>query len=89
MKNKSMIISVIILLVVIAIALAIWYFYFRNPSETFVPVVTPPLQQPAQAGNALTPGDTTADIAKDLNQAPDETAATNELNSLDQSLQSF
>ena len=91
MQNKSIIISIIILAVVIALA-AVWYFYFRTPPETFAPATTPPPEQQAampSGESALSAGDKTADIAKDLDQTLDESAMNDELNSLDQNLKNF
>lgn len=77
---------VILVIVLAAAAFVAWYRSSRIAS--YAPLVAPSVSQPSGV-SALSPGDTTADIANDLNKTLDDTAATGEMNLLDQNLKSF
>lgn len=65
--------------VVIAAALGVWYFYgVQSPAPVTAPIAVEQAQTPAveQApSQGVTTGNTTVDIANDLNQTPDASAA--------------
>lgn len=65
---------IIIVLVVLVVALGVWYFYSSY-------------NQQWQQG--FKSDDKTASILNDLNQVPGDSSVEGELNSLDQSIQSF
>ena len=74
MNNKSTIVILILLLV-----LGVWYYY--APARSDLPTQTDSI--------SISAGDKTADIQGDFSKTPDDSAATKELDSLDQNLQSF
>lgn len=81
---------VIILLILVAAAVG-WYFYrafFAPAPELYPPTAeTQPETQPSSG--EISSGDTTSQIAEDLEQTPDESVLNDELNSLDKDLQNF
>lgn len=82
---------VIILIILVAVAVG-WYFYrvFFAPRPELYPSTTETPQIEIQAGaGEISTGDTTSEIAKDLEQMPDESELDKELNSLDQDLQNL
>jgi len=84
---------IIIVVAILFIAGFIWYLYrqFYVLGQYPSPAAPQPQAQEQtqpSAGN-LTTGDTTSDIAKDLNQVPNDSVVEKELNSLDQDLQNF
>gem|GEM_PF-5898941 len=79
--NYKLITIIIISLVII---LAAWYIYSTRPLPYVAPTTNPPA-----VFNAPTNGDTTTDITNSLNQAPSDGSASNELDSLDQSVDSL
>ena len=58
--------------IVVVIALALWYAYGRTPATNTWSSSLGQTEAPA-----LSSGDTTADIASDLSQTPDTSAALN------------
>lgn len=76
---------IVIIVVLIAAGLA-WYLYFYQPVSSPVPQ---PTAEEFQPSGAVSSGDTTADIANDLNQTPDDSAPTQEMDSLNQNIQNF
>ncbi len=80
---------VVVILILVAIAVG-WYLYREFLAPQAVPYNSTAQQTPPPpTENTNAAGDTTSDISKDLNQLPDDSAAANELNSLDQNLQNF
>ena len=77
---------IVIIIVLVAAAGLAWYLYFYQPAPSPAPQ---PLAEESQPAGAAINGDTTADIANDLDQTPDDSAATQELDSLNQNIQSF
>ncbi len=76
---------IVIIAILIAAGLA-WYFYFYQPASVPAPQPSAGESQPL---GAISSGDTTADIANDLNQPPDDSAATQEMDSFNQDIQNF
>ena len=78
MNSKSIIITIIIVLVIV---LAGWYLYSYSAK--------PAQQNYTAQPNSNYPTDTTASISNDLSQLPDDSSVNSEMNSLNQSIQSF
>ena len=77
---------IIIIAILIAAAGLAWYLYFYQPASSPVPE---PLAGESQPTGAISEGDTTADILNDLNQTPDDSAPTQEIDSLNQDIENF
>jgi len=90
MKSKALILIIIIMLV---LSFGIWCFYYSY-YESLAFTLQPPIPlMSLQLGNRANVqtgvGDKTTDIANDLNQIPNDSAAAKEMNSLDQNLNNF
>ena len=78
MNSKLIIITIIIVLVIVLVA---WYLYAVMSGQQGN-------MQPNSSGTEIK-GDTTADISASLNQVPDDSSMNGEVNTLNQSVQSF
>lgn len=74
---------IVIIVILIAAGLA-WYIYFYKPAAAPAPE-----SSLGELTGTISEGDTTADILNDLNQTPSDSAAAQEIDSLNQNIQNF
>jgi len=78
----------VVIVAALIIAGLAYYIYFYKPASVPAPQPLAGQLQPSSVPS-LSAGDTTTDIANDLNRAPSDLEATQEMNSLDKDLQNF
>lgn len=77
---------IVIIAVLIAAAGLAWYLYFYQPAPAPAPQ---PLAEESQPVGAAVNGDTTIDIANDLNQTPSDSAPTQQIDFLNKDIENF